>query len=101
MLNDPVQYKFNANVSLSPMTGGAEFGLFTDDGGIPPLSVLEFTDGVLGWSWSDLAMHNTGWIIHPFNGRAHIVKDLMDYKQKGRCWTNTPSADFINTTLPR
>jgi len=99
MLNDPVHYKFNASVSLSPMTGGAEFGLFADDGGIPPLSVLEFTDGELGWSWSDLAMHNTGWIIHLFNGRAYVVKDLMDYKQKGRCWTNTPSADFINTTL--
>jgi hypothetical protein len=56
MLNDPVHYKFNASVSLSPMTGGAEFGLFADDGGSPPLSVLEFTDGELGWSWSDLAI---------------------------------------------
>ena len=97
-LNNPDKYKFNASVSLSPMTG-AGFGLIADEGGIPPLSVLEFTDGTLGWSWSDNALHTTGFIIHLYNGRAYIVKDLMDYKQKGRCWTNTPSADFLNTTL--
>ena len=78
---------------------GAKFGLIADEGGILPQSVIEFTDGHLGYSWSDVAFHNNGFIIHLYNGRAYIVQHLMDYKQKGLCWTNTPSADFINTTL--
>ena len=35
-LNNPDQFRFNASVSFSPMTGGAEFGLVADEGGIPP-----------------------------------------------------------------
>ena len=98
MLNDPKKYLFNGSVSLSAIDG-AGLGLIAKRGGIPPLRVLEFKGGRLGWTWSDLAFHNTGFVIHLVNGRAYIATDLMDYKQTGRHSTHAPSADFINTTL--
>ena len=78
---------------------GAGLGLIADLGGIPAKSLIEFKGGRLSWTWSWLAFHNVGFVIHLYNGRAFICVDLMDYKQTGASYSNVPSADFINTTL--
>ena len=59
------------------MVGGG-FGLIANLGGIPPKSLIEFKGGRLSWTWSWLAFHNVGFVIHLYNGRAFICVDLMD-----------------------
>lgn len=93
-------HPFNAYVSRSPLGGS---GLFAKEGGLHPGDVLEFSDGHMGYTWSDQAFYNDvgGFVIHLKSGRCFIVDHHMDYKQTGPNGTDVVNACFCNAVARR
>ena len=93
-------HPFNAYVSRSPLSGS---GLFAKEGGLHPGDVLEFTEGHMGFTWSDKAFYNDvgGFVIHLKSGRCFIVEHHMDYKQTGPNGTDVVNACFCNAVARR
>ena len=93
-------HPFNARVSRSPLGG---FGLFANAGGLHAGDVLEFTEGHMGYTWSDEAFYNDvgGFVIHLKSGRCFIVRHHMDYKQLGYQGADTVNACFSNAVARR
>jgi hypothetical protein len=93
-------HPFNARVSRSPLGGS---GLFAGAGGLKAGDVLEFTEGHMGYTWSDEAFYNDvgGFVIHLKSGRCFIVRHGMDYKQLGFNGTDTVNACFCNAVARR
>ena len=87
-------------MSRSPLGGS---GLFAGAGGLKTGDVLEFTEGHMGYTWSDEAFYNDvgGFVIHLKSGRCFIVRHGMDYKQLGFNGTDTVNACFCNAVARR